>query len=270
MRPAIFAIFMLGLCGLGLAQKVRFNPLDKSEMVDRVRKEPQNDRDRVTQLESWFRIHGCGGSSFHEQQVSDSQAPNLICDLNGDAEETIIIGAHYGMPPANQHAIDDWSSASLLPALYQCLKGVKRRHHFIFVEFGDAGTEAGAEYFLVHRSDAEIRNTEAVINLDALGFSPTKVWASHSDKDLVHSLMIMVYALKLPASQVDISSLEADQTQPFSQRKIPQITLHSFAKSHVEGTSGMQFRPGNFYDSYKLLCGYTAYLDTTLKRAHGE
>jgi len=270
MRPAIFAILMLGLCGLGHAQKVRFNPLDKSEMVDRARNAPQNDRDRAARLESWFHTHGCGGSSFHEQQAENSQAPNLVCDLNPDAEETIIIAAHYAVPPANRNAIDDWSSASLLPALYQCLKGVKRRHHFVFVEFGDAGTEAGEEYFLSHRTDTEIRNTEAVINLDALGFSPTKIWASHSDKDLVHSLMIMVYALKLPASQVDISSLESDQTQPFVQRKIPQITLHSFAKSHVEGTSRMQFRPGNFYDSYKLLCGYVAYLDASLKRSHGE
>ncbi len=46
-----------------------------------------------------------------------------------------------------------------------------------------------------------------MVNVDALGFSPTKVWTGHSDKDLVHALIIMVYALKLPASQIDIAAL---------------------------------------------------------------
>ncbi len=109
-----------------------------------------------------------------------------------------------------------------------------------------------------------------MVNIDALGLSPTKVWAAHSDKDLVHDLIVMVYALKLPASQIDIATAGNTDSDPFAARHIPQITIHSLTKQNVDGTT-TQFRPNNYYDTYRLLCGYLAYLDRTLKsRPHSK
>jgi hypothetical protein len=110
-----------------------------------------------------------------------------------------------------------------------------------------------------------------MINLDALGLSPTKVWAAHSDKDLVHDLIVMVYALKLPASQVDLAALGSTDSDPFAVRHIPQITIHSLTQQNVVSGVGSQFRPNNYYDTYRLLCGYLAYLDQSVKlRPHSE
>ena len=72
-----------------------------------------------------------------------------------------------------------------------------------------------------------------MINLDALGLSPTKVWTAHSDKDLVHSLIVMVYALKLSASQIDIAAAGTTDSDPFAAHHIPQITIHSLTQQNV-------------------------------------
>lgn len=262
MRPAILAIIMLEICGLCWGQKVRFNPASEAEVVDRARKAPPDDHARAQHIKALFRETGC--TAVREQNVEGLPEPNIICELHGDASRTIIVGAHYEAP-AMPGSIDNWSAAAALPGLYQCLKGAKRNHRILFVAFADrAGQAAGAEYFAAHLSDEELRDTQAMINLDVLGLSPTKVWASHADKDLLHSLVIMVYTLKLPVSRVEIHD-EADDSEPFAARNIPQITLHSLTRQHLEGTAAMQFRPANYYDSYRLICGYIAYLDKTLK-----
>jgi hypothetical protein len=160
----------------------------------------------------------------------------------------------------------------LLPALYQSLRLRKRSHSFVFVAFADNGNSpTGAEFFARHLTRSELGRAEAMINVDALGFSPTKVWTAHSDKDLVHALIVMVYVLKLPASQIDIAAVGNTDSDPFATRHIPQITIHSLTQQIVSTGATTQFRPNNYYDTYRLLCGYLAYLDQSLKpKAHTE
>jgi hypothetical protein len=142
----------------------------------------------------------------------------------------------------------------------------------MFVEFADTGNNpSGAEFFVQHLSRSQLVRAEAMVNIDALGLSPTKVWAAHSDKDLVHDLIVMVYALKLPASQIDIPTVGSTDSDPFAVRHIPQITIHSLTQQNVTSGASSQFRPNNYYDTYRLLCGYLAYLDQSLKsRPHSE
>ena len=129
---------------------------------------------------------------------------------------------------------------------------------------------SGAEFFASHLAHTQLDRAEAMINVDALGLSPTKVWTAHSDKDLVHSLMVMVYALKLPASQIDMAAAGATDSDPFAERHIPQITIHSLTQQNVTTGATTQFRPFNYYDTYRLLCGYLAYLDQSLKPRPSE
>ncbi len=71
----------------------------------------------------------------------------------------------------------------------------------------------------------------------------------------------MVYALKLPASQIDIAAAGNTDSDPFAEHHIPQIT-HPLAHAAKRNRwLHHQFRPNNYYDTYRLLCGYLAYLD---------
>jgi Zn-dependent M28 family amino/carboxypeptidase len=186
--------------------------------------------------------------------------------------DLVIVGAHYDRVSSTQRPLDDWSGAALLPAIYESLRQRRRNHSFIFVAFADSGNvPAGADFFAHHLARSQLEHAEAMVNVDALGLSPTKVWTAHSDKDLVHSLMIMVYALKLPASQIDIAAAGNTDSDPFAALHIPQITIHSLTQQNVNTGVATQFRPNNYYDTYRLLCGYLAYLDQSLKpRPHSQ
>jgi Peptidase family M28 len=268
--PILFAVISsLVLCGAALAQKVQFSPADKSVVLARMEAIPESNQQRAERMRELFIQAGCGGS-LTEQKVEGQETPNIICRLGREQSDTVIVGAHYDC--SSPQRLDNWSGAALLPAIYQGLRRKKREHSFLFVAFADRGdSPAGAESFARSLSPSQLEHTGAMVNLDVLGLSPTKVWAAHSDKDLVHSLIVMVYALKIPASQVDLTALGSTDSDPFAARGIPQITIHSLTQQNVRSGSSTQFQPNNYYASYRLLCGYLAYLDRSLKpRPHTE
>lgn len=253
-----------------LAQKIKFTPLEKTEVVSRAEQSPATDVERASQLKMWFDQAGCGVIDLTEQRVEGAAASNVICHLRGESSSTIVIGAHFDHATSAQRSLDNWTAAALLPGLYRCLKDRKRHFSFVFVAFADNGNDLlGSKLFADHLEAEGAHNVRAMINLDTLGLSPTKIWTAHSDKDLVATLIQCVYMLKLPASQVDITAAGNSDSDPFAQRSVPQITLHSITQEHLRRAIPSKFRPTNYYDSYRLLCGYLALLDTTLKqRSH--
>lgn len=266
LRGPALAVFIAVMCAAGGAQKVQFVAESKAAIVQRSKELPATDPERAARIKEMFADAGCSGGLLREQPVDGADAPNVICELHGEGNEVVIVGAHYDRISSTGRPIDNWSGASLLPALYRSLRGRKRRHTFIFVAFADKGVElAGAEFFAGHLSPAELRRTEAMVNLDVLGLSPTKVWTSHSDKDLVHDLLVMAYLLKLAASQIDRDAAGSSDSEPFASRQIPQITIHSLTQQNLAEGATTPFRPNNYYDTYCLLCGYLAYLDNILK-----
>ena len=270
--PGLFSrVIVLLLCGACLAQKVQFTPAEKSLVLERMKNIPETNADRAARLKELFTQAGCNGDSLFEQKVEGAETPNIICRLGTGEGDTVIVGGHYERISSPLRPLDNWSGASLLPALYQSLRERKRSHSFLFVAFADNGNDpAGAEFFARHLTPAQLDRAEAMVNVDALGLSPTKVWTAHSDKDLVHALIVMVYALKLPASQIDIAAVGNTDSDPFAARHIPQITIHSLTQQNVSTGATTQFRPNNYYDTYRLLCGYLAYLDQSLKPRHSE
>jgi hypothetical protein len=227
---------------------------------------PETNAARASRLKELFNNAGCNGNALMEQKVDGVDTPNIICRLGAGEGDTVIVGAHYDRVSSAQRPLDDWSGAAILPALYQSLRNRKRSHRFIFVAFADNGADpAGAEFFVHHLDRAQLAHAEAMVNVDALGLSPTKVWTAHSDKELVHSLIVMVYALKLSASHIDIAAAGNTDSDPFASQHIPQITIHSLTQQNVATGATTQFRPNNYYDTYRLLCGYLAYLDQSLK-----
>jgi len=241
--------------GATSAQKVHFVAEGKEDILRRVNTVPASDEERAAQIKKWFRDAGCVGRFLREQPVEGRTTPTIVCELPGQGDETVIVASPYDL-----RTIDTWSGASLLPALYQCLRSRSRHHHFTFVAFVDRG----AALFGEHIGAAEPGHTSAVVHLGVLGLSPTKIWTSHSDKDLVHDLMVMAYALKLPASQVDLENAGSENSGPFAGRQVPQITIHSLTRENLDH-GATPFQSGSYYDTYRLLCGYLAYLDAILK-----
>ena len=270
-KALIYQALIVILCGASPAQRVQFTPADKAAVLERMKNIPETNAARALKLKELFSDAGCNGNSLMEQKVDGVDSPNVICRLGTDESDMVIVGAHYDRNSSAQRPLDNWSGAAILPALYQSLKSRKRNHSFVFVAFADSGPNpVGAEFYVNHLARTQLDRVEAMVNVDALGLSPTKVWSDHSDKDLVHSLIVMVYALKLSASQIDIAAAGTTDSDPFAARRIPQITIHSLTQQNVTGAT-TQFFPNKYYDTYRLLCGYLAYLDQSLKpRQHSE
>jgi Peptidase family M28 len=272
-RWALLVVVLVPICS---AQKFRFSQVDRSTVAERERHAPASQEERRARLRELFIQAGCARDQLSEEHLEESARVNVICRLPGKTGYTIIVGANY-----YQAAPDNWTAASLLPSLFQSLMGKRRHHTFIFVAFADGGTDlAGSQFFAGQMGHDELDRTEAMVNLDALGFSPTKI-APNSDKDLVKDFVAVMYVLKMVASQVDISKGVHVDSEPFSSLNIPQITLHSFTQDAVadlqaQGSAlpagsapdGAHFRPDFYYNSYRLLSGYLAYLDEILKPRH--
>jgi hypothetical protein len=278
MRLITLIVTTAALFPLCHAQKFRFVAVSESVIEQREKDAPGSELERAARIRELFAEAGCSGDRLSEQPLATPGAGNVVCRLAGKGKETIIVGANY-----NQSSPDNWTGASLLSSLFQSLAGKKRHHTFLFVAFADSTHDlAGAEFFARHMTPEDVERTAAMINLDALGFSPTKISSSTSDKNLVESFVAVMYVLRQMGSQVDLSGAVHVDSEPFALRQIPQITIHSLTHDIVAAIQPQEqhlvaapdtdfahietgFRPDRYYNSYRLISGYLAYLDETLK-----
>ena len=275
-------LLMLAMFSVAEAQRFRFSPVSESTLLQRKARPPSGQQERESRLKQLFVQAGCNASELSEQPLERMTGSNVICRLPGSSQETIIVGASY-----SQTRPDNWNGAVLLPSLFQSMTGRKRHHTFVFVAFADGEKDlAGAQYFATHLPPSDVDRTEAMINLDPPGFSPTKISSADSDKKLVESFFKVTYILKQMASQVDISKGARVDSEPFAALEIPQITIHSLTQEAVAGlhpdadrpvlsapdvaNDGAQFSANHYYQTYRLISGYLAYLDETLKPRRHE
>jgi hypothetical protein len=273
-RLMIFAAAVFPPCH---AQNFRFSPVTEAILRQREEDEPAGLQEREIKIKELFTEAGCSKERLSEQPLTNGEGTNVICLLPGKGRGTIIVGANY-----NQAKLDNWTGASLLSSLFQSLRGRKRHHTFIFVAFADGMDDlAGSQFFAQQMPQAEVDRTAAMVNLDALGFSLTKFSSNGSDKKLVTSFVTVMYALKQMGSQVDISKAMRLDSEPFASRQIPEITIHSLMHDSVAALEPGQeapdaantdlarvetgFRANLYYSSYRLISGYLAFLDETLK-----
>jgi Iap family predicted aminopeptidase len=225
---------------------------------------------REQELRSLFEEAGCSGEHLTEQAVKHSRNPNLICVLPGQTDSKIIVGGHFDFVDRGQGVVDNWSGCSLLPSLYQSLKASPRRHTLVFVAFTDEEKGMVGSAFYVHQlSKQEIRGIRAMVNLDSLGTNPTKVELDRGDKLLASALVTVASSMHLPLSAVNVHQVGRSDSDSFQDRHVPTLMIHSLTNetwpilhSRRDQMAAMHLR--DYYDSYRLITEYLAYLDAAL------
>lgn len=204
--------------------------------------------------------------------------PNVICILAGDTqgpglERTIVVGAHTDhVEDFGDGVVDNWSGAALLPSLYFSLNSKARHHTFVFVGFSaEEKGLVGSEYYVEHLTADERARIDGVVNLDSLGLGATEVWASHADKALLDALTAVSAESKLPASVMNVDNLGTADSESFARFHIPRVTLHSltpdtWAILHSPRDKLSAIRMDDYYDSYRLVAEYLAFLDGALTK----
>lgn len=264
----LFSFF--GLSTICRTQQLQYALIDKPIIIERVKESLPTNKEREQKIKELFQQAGCG-SAVTEQPVKHVYTPNVICRLQGETDELIIVGAHYDKVRVGTGTIDNWSGAALLPSLYQGLASRKRHYTFVFIAFtGEEEGLIGSEYFVNHMSKDEVAKTKAMVNMDTLGLSFTKVWVHNADQNLLHALLAVSGSLKLPVAEVDVESIGSTDSESFADKHIPRITIHSLTRQtlpilHSQADSFQALQPEEYFDTYQLLQAYIAYLDIRLQ-----
>ena len=250
-------------------KSVRYEPASQEVVESRLKSYAGNDKQREEKLKKIFAEAGCDDQHLSEQVVKGSKLPNVICVLPGSSEKVIIVGAHYDHVTAGDGVVDNWSGASLLPSLYEALKIEPRSHTYIFVAFTDEEHgEVGSHFYARQMTKEQVAATDAMVNMDTLGLAPTEIWVSHSDQKLTSALASVARQLKVPVTGVNVEQVGSSDSEQFSARKIPSITVHSLTQEtwnarilHTSKDKVSAIRLDDYYQTYRLMAAYLAYLD---------
>jgi Iap family predicted aminopeptidase len=255
--------------GPAFGQQLKFSLMDKTIILERIRESQPKNQQREEKIKEIFSAAGCG-PAMTEQPVKHVSTPNVICRLSGETDDEIIVGAHYDKVSAGTGTVDNWSGAALLPSLYEGLASVKRHHTFVFIAFtGEEEELLGSDFFVHHMSHDEIARARAMINMDTLGLSFTKVWAHRADKYLLHALLVVSASMKLPVGEVNVEQVGSTDSESFAGKQIPRITIHSLTQDtlsvlHSPADTLQALHPDDYYNTYWLIQAYLAYLDQKL------
>jgi aminopeptidase-like protein len=256
-------------------QTVRSQPVAPEVIQSRLGKFAGDNKQREATLKQLFSESGCDDQHLSEQSVKGSKPPNLVCVLPGTTDGAIIVGAHFDHVSAGEGVVDNWSGASLLPSLYQSLKGEPRKHSYIFIGFTEEEQgEVGSKYYAKQMTKPQVAVTDAMVNMDTLGLASTKVWASHSDKQLIAALAFVAKQLNMTVGGVDIEYIGSTDSVQFAERKIPAITIHSLTQTtydakilHTSKDKLSEIHMDEYYQTYRLISAYLAFLDKLESRS---
>ena len=249
------------------AQQVFVQPVPRHVIAERLQLASSRNSERKEILMQQFSEAGC--KRLIEQQVKGSRQGNVICSLAGSSEDTILVGAHFDK--ANGlGVVDNWSGASLLPSLYRSLSGRKRNHTFVFVGFTDEEIGLRGSEAYTKNMDAEQRlRMKAMINIDCMGMTSTKVWARRADKRLLAPLTQVASSLNLPLEGINVGEIGDTDSLPFASKRIPVVDFHSITQKNFERLHEGRDTPDSicmddYYDTYKLISVYLGFIDITL------
>ena len=247
------------------AQKTEFVTLPRQTIEERLRLAPRKDSDRQALIKKLLLDAGCAPELLREEKVGS--AANVICVLPGESEGEIVVGAHFDHINKGDGVVDNWTGASLLPSLLEALRQQPRRHTYVFVAFAQEEKGlVGSRRYVERLNYSDKMRVEAMVNMDTLGLSPTKMWLTQADKKLASALAAVAAAMKLPCTVMNVDGAGTSDSEPFKNAGIPSITIHSATPEtmpilHTPKDKLSAVNLDDYYDSYRLISAYMAYLD---------
>jgi hypothetical protein len=112
-------------------------------------------------------------------------------------------------------------------------------------------------------------SVSAMVNMDTLGLGETEAWFSHADPQLARLLESAAQSVNLPVTEMNADNWGSTDSEPFRDRKIPAITIHSVTQStlsvlHSRIDKIDIVNRDAYYRTYLLVLSYLAVLDRKL------
>jgi len=270
-------LILCAACALCASAQTPDRLAERSAIEGYLKSFSTRNNERETLIRKWFAESGCKDSNLSEQSLEGKLPPNVICVLPGQTREVILVGAHTDkVDDFGDGVVDNWTGASLLPALLFSLDAQPRHHTFVFVGFSaEEKGLVGSAYYADHLTPGQRASMVAMVNLDSLGLGPTEVWATHADPALLNGLAAAGAASKFPVSEMDVDGLGTADSESFARYHIPRITLHSVTREtwpilHSSRDQLAAVKMQDYYDSYRLIARYLSYLDDVLGKPESK
>ena len=228
---------------------------------------PKNE-ERAMELRQLFMEAGCESKDYSEDKILSSKLPNLICVLPGSSKRTIVVGAHFDNRGPGEGAIDNWSGAALLPSLLESLRDSPHHLTFEFIAFTDEERGLiGSRDYAGHLSKEQRAAILLNVNIDSIGLpGPLRVWSGRSDDFLLTSAALVADRVKVRIGAAPLDRRYDSDASAFMAWKIPVIDFHSLTQNalpllHSKKDIRTAVDPQSYYDDYRFLATYLAYLD---------
>jgi len=267
-------VLLISLALTACAQELELKYLPPEQLKEWVLEAPAKNADRMEKLRSHFRSVGCEPI---EQKVKGSKLPNLLCEIPGPEDAIIVIGAHYDKVAQSQGVIDNWTGATILPAIYQAIKppaDAIRTHKVIFAAFAaEEEGLVGSRSYVGKMPKGDREHYQAMINIDSVGASPVKIWGGgRNDPRLTQLLEIVAQQMKMKIGNVNLDKVGMGDSFPFREKQIRSIDFHSLDADtwkllHTPNDNAKALKFDDYWETYRLLGAYVAYLDRNLTPA---
>ena len=180
-----------------------------------------------------------------KQDEFKGNSHNVILDLPGKCEKTIVLTAHYDSTSLSQGAYDNMSGCVGLLAMAEHFSKVPHHYglRFIFCGSEERGLLGSKAYCAMHED--ELENIVLNVNLDMIGCVMGKFIACcTSEMKLVHYLSYMGNELGFQISPYQ--DVYSSDSTPFSDKGIPSV---SFARVAPRETATIH----NSYDTLAVM-----------------
>jgi len=231
----------------------------------------QKNDERAQQLRRLFMEAGCGDRSYSEDKILSSPLPNLLCVLPGSSGRIVVVSGHFDNRGPGEGAVDNWSGAALLPSLYESLQGSSHRLTFEFIAFTDEEKGLiGSRDYAGHLSKEHRAQILLNVNIDSIGLpGPIRAWAGRSDDFLMTSAAIVADRVKVRIGASTLDKRYDSDAGAFIAWKIPVIDFSSLTQDtlpllHSKKDVRKAIDAKSYYDDYRFLAAYLAYLDATV------
>ena len=197
-----------------------------------------------------------------KQDEYEGQSRNVILDLPGEIEDTIVFTAHYDSTSLSQGAYDNMSGSIGLLAFAEHFTTHPHRYSLRFIWCGSEERGLlGAKAYCENHEDA-LKSIALCINLDMIGCIMGKFIACcTSEEKLMHYISYM--ASELGFGMHSYQDVYSSDSTPFADKGIPAV---SFARMSPPNTATIH----NSYDTMAVMKGEHMVKDINFITAFAE
>lgn len=180
-----------------------------------------------------------------QQDEYRGESRNVVLDMPGEVEQTIVFTAHYDSTPLSQGAYDNMSGSVGILGIAEYF--TKHPHHyglrFVWCGSEERGLLGSKAYCASH--EEELKNIVLCINLDMIGCIMGKLIACcTSEEKLVH--YIEYFAMEQGRGIKAYQDVYSSDSTPFADKGIPAV---SFARIAPGNTATIH----NSYDTVAVM-----------------